>query len=146
MKNKGEITYCKLKSGGYRLLDEWWVESGVSGSAARLLYKASPMIELTHAGRLTVYPQYQWDGASGPVIDRKANMRAGLAHDALYQLCRAGHLGLDKRAECDRVYRELVIECGGWKPIAWIDYAGLRLFAGYAASPQPEEETKRLAA
>ena len=147
MIDAGPISFVRLKSGGYRLDHGWWVDTGIIGCAAQILSRQGvAMVALDSEGLLHVTRGYQWDGASGPVIDRKANMRAGLAHDALYQLHRAGRLPEDLRAASDAVYRELYVECGGWRWLSWIDYAGLRLFAGYAAKPQREVETRKLVA
>lgn len=148
MKNAGLIYFRKLKSGGWELLEEWWVETGIKGNAARIHNKSNGavLVELGQDGRLIISASYRWDGASGPVIDRKANMRAGLAHDALYQLHRASKLGLDLSHESDRVYRELYVSCGGWGWVGWLDYWGLRIGAGHARRPQREVEDKRRAA
>lgn len=138
----GAIVFVRLKSGGYRLIEDWWCDTGIEGCAAQI----PGYIRLTQGGRLHVKRTYQWDGCSGPVIDRKANMRAGLAHDALYQLLRAGKLAPELRDKADRVFRRLYEMDGGWSFIGALDYWGLRWFAGYAAKPQPEVDTKALQA
>lgn len=146
MKCAGHIVYHRLRSGGYELDEPWWVDTGIDGNAARVFNLKSGVVilELDQFGVLTLNTGYRWDGASGPVIDRPSNMRASLAHDGLYQLLRAGKLDPELRREADAVYRDLLIECGGWAWVAWLDYFGLRLFAGYAARPQREVEDTEL--
>ena len=95
-------------------------------------------VRLTKHGILTVFAGYQWDGSSGPVIDRKTNMYSGLAHDAFYQLLRAGLLPQSLRAQTDHLYRELYT---GWRWVGWLDYVGLRIFGGSSAKRKPEVES-----
>ena len=142
MNLSGTIDYRKLKSGGYQLLEDTSIVTGITGCAARI----GNLLDLDQFGKLTVRKGYQWDGCSGPAIDRKANMRAGLFHDALYQLLRARKLGQALRIDADKIFRDVYIFDGGYRWLAAIDYAGLRGFAGYAAKPQPEVETKRYTA
>jgi len=144
LKTSGPISYRRLKEGGYQLLDDWWVDTDIHGCAARI----DGFVELDDRGRLTIHKLYRWDGASGPAIDRKGNMRAGLAHDGLYQLHRAGKLDPEVRAYSDQVFRDLVAQDSRrWlRWVGWLDYVGLRLFASHAAKPQPEVEVKALRA
>ncbi len=148
MWGSGKITYDKLKSGGYQLLAPAWVQTKILGNACMVTNRRTEqvLLRLTQDGRLYVEPGYQWDGASGPVIDRASNMRAGLFHDACYQLMRSSKLGQDKREKADELFRDLCIADGGYKALAQIDYAGLRLFGAFAAAPQPEVEDHPLQA
>lgn len=41
---------------------------------------------------ITAVKGYAWDGASGPTIDTKNSMKAGLVHDCIYQAIRLGLL------------------------------------------------------
>lgn len=147
MKN-ATIQYIRLKSGGYRLHQTATYFTGIKGWAARILDRRTGKVlaEHTQDGWLHVHPGYQWDGASGPVVDRRANMRAGLFHDVLYQFLRQGSWPASLRKEADRVYREAYAEDGGWRFIGWLDYAGLRVGAGYAAARQREVEETVLSA
>ena len=138
MKSSGPILYRKLKSGGYQLLEDAWIETKITGCAA----KVDGYIDLESDGKITVRKGYQWDGASGIAIDRRNNMKASLFHDAFYQLHRAGKLDPDMRIAADAVYRDLYLSTGGGKVIGWLDYVALRLFAGYAARRKREVEDK----
>ncbi len=93
-------------------------------------------IWLTTEGILTVREGYAWDGASGPVIDRKTNQRASCAHDALYQLMRMRKLPHDQWRNADREFAKILTEDGAWKITRQIDMAGLKLAHGRAALPK----------
>lgn len=94
-------------------------------------------IALNTEGRLSIFSGYAWDGPSGPVRDRKRNMRPSLVHDALYQLMRMGLLDTRKyRKLADALYRDMLIENGVPKVRADIEYVALRKFGGKAASPK----------
>lgn len=148
IKSSGPIKYRRLKSGGYELLEDAWLETGIRGNAFRIVDERTglPILEMDQHGRLTVRRGYRWDGASGPVIDRRTNMRAGLFHDALYQPMRARKLSLEFRQRADELYDEVYCADGGWGWVGTLDYLGLRIGAGYAAKPQPEVEVQVLTA
>lgn len=97
-------------------------------------------ITLTNTGILTIYEGYCWDGCSGPTWDDKGNMRAGLIHDALYQLIREGHLSQDCRDDADRELLRFCIKDGMMSFRAWYYYFAVRKFAGYAASPRNQKK------
>jgi len=133
----------KLPSGGYILDSVWRCDTDIKGASAHVERIGGGRAELLPTGLLVVYPRYIWDGCSGPVIDRDSNHKAGLAHDALYHMMRAGQLPVDQyRDKADVLFRALVREEGGWAVTAWIDYVGLRLFAKYAAKKQKEADAK----
>ena len=67
-------------------------------------------ISLTMQGLLTVKEGYSWDGASGPTIDTKSSMRAGLVHDALYQLMRQELISQTCRKIADEMLRDIMLE------------------------------------
>ena len=72
---------------------------------------------------------YRWDGCSGPTFDTPTNMRAGLVHDALYQLMRLGVLPQAARAQADREFLHIMKEDGmGWLRRTYY-YWAVRLFA-----------------
>lgn len=86
--------------------------------------------------QLRVSPGYAWDGPSGPVRDAPCRMRASLVHDALYQALRLGaypHLE-EARQRADAEFRDICIEDGDLKPLAWAWYHGLRLGGTRAAT------------
>ena len=168
----GKLHCEPLKSGGYRVTRRIRFQTGILGKSYVIADKAgAPLLLLDYDGWLTIEPGYQWDGASFIVIDRKANMRASLLHDALYQLMRAELLGQEYRVVADRLYRDMYLDDGDDVPPApegssWfrrkmrafgkalnnavvgtvgaLDYGGLRVGAAHAARPQPEVESVEL--
>lgn len=61
------------------------------------------LVVLRRDGWLFVGKYFAWDGPSGPSVDGKSNIRASLAHDALYYLIRIGLLDAKWKAEADRL-------------------------------------------
>jgi len=60
---------------------------------------------------ITIYPTYQWDGASGPTWDDKTNMRGSLVHDALYQLMAEEKIDKKYRKNADDLlYKHLLAD------------------------------------
>ena len=145
--DRGKIHYVRLKSGGYRLIKDVRLYVGINYAAvARHQFGGQPLIDLTNDGWLTIRAGYWWDGASGPVVDRKSNMRAGLVHDALYHLLRKSLIPQECREPADELYRRIYLADGGWPWVGDMDYVALRLFAKHAAKPQPEVEERALVA
>lgn len=163
----------KLKSGGYWTTRRIRFQTGILGQTCRIFDKRSGklVLSLDADGWLTIEPGYKWDGASFIVIDRKANMRAGLLHDALYQLLRSGLLGQQYREPADALYRAMYLddaddvkslpESASWikrklrglgkginnaaaQVVGAFDYGGLRVGAAHAAAPQREVEAVEL--
>ncbi len=93
-------------------------------------------IKLSASGKLSISEGYAWDGPSGPVIDRKTNMRASLAHDALYQLMREARLPYYNWPLADMEFGRIIVEDGAWGITATIDLLGLKLANGVAARPE----------
>lgn len=93
-------------------------------------------IWLTTDGTLTVREGYAWDGPSGPVLDRKTNMRASLCHDALSQLMRQAELPHRQWRTADGEYSRLLKEDGAWPITVWVDMLGLKIAGGRAALPK----------
>ena len=86
--------------------------------------------------RLRIKACYAWDGASGPTVDTKATMYAGLVHDALYQLIRLEVLPMSSRKGVDKLFRRLLKEDGMTFFRRWYFYRAVRWFG--AASARPE--------
>lgn len=91
---------------------------------------AASRIVLVHRG-------FTWDGASGPTFDDSTNMRASLAHDALYYLLREGLLGdhgskewAKNRKIADQIFYKMLREDGMHWFRAKYYYLGVRLFGG----------------
>lgn len=93
-------------------------------------------IQLSAVGVLTVREGYAWDGTSGPVIDRKSNMRGSCGHDALYQLMRMGLLDCRLYETADKDFGRWIKKDGAWPLVVKLDLAGLRLAKGRAALPK----------
>lgn len=143
-KRSSPLIFRQLKSGGYVVDGVWRCDTDIKGQRAEVTVALGGRAELMASGLLVVYPGYIWDGASGPVFDRKSNMKAGLAHDALYHMLRAGSLDQKYRAPADKLFKDLVKEEGGFAIVAMLDYIGLRLFGGHAAKRQKEADKDRL--
>ena len=108
---------------------------------------------LTALGKLIIRKGYAWDGCSGPTKDDKTNMRAGLKHDALYQLMRNKLLDLGWRETADENFKhDIDIDSGlvkrpwglgWWKYIdkfrAKYFYQGVHVFGEASAAWQEEK-------
>ena len=86
--------------------------------------------ELDKNGHMRILAGFAWDGASGPVIDRKTNLKASCVHDALYYMMREGHLPCEHWAAADREYARGLREDGAWRVTVAVDRLGLKLAAG----------------
>lgn len=85
---------------------------------------------------LCVMRNYAWDGASFSLFlwfgTPKAWLLPSLVHDALYQLIRDGLMDRQYRDAADRLFRELLIERGVWRIVAWGAYYAVRVFGNFA--------------
>jgi len=101
-------------------------------------------IRLDKTGKLTIVAGYAWDGPSGPVVDRKENMRASLVHDALYQLMRNRKLTARRHKDkADKLFKKICIEDGVSKRTAYIFYLGLKLGGKPATDPKNRKKVHR---
>lgn len=96
----------------------------------------TPRIELNMYGVLTVREGYASDGVSGPVKDRKTNLRGGFVHDALYQLMRMGELPHEQWREADKEFAKALKQDGAWGWVIKLDMMGLKIAGGSAAHPK----------
>jgi hypothetical protein len=137
------MLYVRLKSGGYRLDQDWWVEHPLlAGCAARV----EGFVEQSQAGRMTLRRGYQWDGPSGPTLDTPNFMAGSLMHDGGYQLLRGGHAPTEWRKRYDQVLYDICRAHGmGWLRAQYV-YWCLRVFASSAAARRPEVEDTELSA
>ena len=87
-------------------------------------------VELDENGDLRIRAGFAWDGASGPVIDRRTNTLAACVHDSLYYLMRRGILSRGHWAAADREYAKLLREAGAWRITVAVDRLGLKLARG----------------
>jgi hypothetical protein len=98
-------------------------------------------INLDVNGNLQVKSGYAWDGPSGPVIDKKENMRASLVHYVLYQLMRQGRIkSRTHRKAADQAFKDICKADGVSNLRASAYYETLRKFGKPAASPQNKKE------
>lgn len=145
MRVSGPLLYVRLKSGGYRLIEDWWVEHPLlAGCAARV----EGYVEQSQGGRMTLRRGYQWDGPSGPTLDTRNFMAGSLAHDGGYQLLRGGHVA--PRGEWRKRYDQVLVDiCEahgmGWLRRTWV-YWGLRIFGAGSAARREEVEDVELQA
>ena len=116
----------------YQLIKSVEVDAGIFPAFAI----NTKFLSLDLQGILTIKAGYAWDGPSGPTIDTKSTMRAGLAHDALYQLIRNDKISQSRRGDVDRFFRCVLREDGMWKPRAWYYYQAVRKFALSASSAE----------
>jgi len=102
---------------------------------------AIDFIKLDTKGNLTILKSYAWDGPSGPVIDRKENMRASLVHDALYQLMRHRKLtAKTHKDKADRIFKKICIQDGISRKTAEVYYYGLKVGGKPATKPENKKE------
>ena len=120
----------------YQLVKEYKVEVSVVPEENI----QSDYIDLNTEGLLTIKKGYAWDGPSGPTIDTKNFMRGSLVHDALYQLMRYKLIEGKWREAADDEMRRICLEDGMCRLRAWYVHRGVRLGAGFAASPEQKKE------
>jgi hypothetical protein len=125
-----EITYIKC-GGSYQLVKTYSVQVAIYPPHDI----ATERLHLSVTGWLTVQSGYCWDGCSG-VVDRKSNMRAGLGHDALYELMRKDLLPHHWWRSADHHFYVVLLQDGAWKITAKIDVAGLKVMRGKYAKPK----------
>lgn len=115
----------------YQLKEDLGVQTSVCPGWAI----ADDFMRLGVSGYLTIKSGYAWDGASGPTIDTRNSMRAGLVHDALYQLMRNGNLPQEWREAADREFYRILRADGMWTWRAWIWWRAVRRLAAPFARP-----------
>ena len=87
-------------------------------------------------GVLILEEGFAWDGPSGPVVDRKTNMKASALHDGLYRLMRKGLLNYKLWNEADCEFAKQLKKDGAWPITIWVDMKGLKIANGLAAHPK----------
>jgi len=107
---------------------------------AEPLRSESGRISMSMDGLMTIREGYASDGPSGPTIDRKENMYAGIGHDGLYQLMREGLLNCNQWRRADEDYGLWLLQSGSWKITAAVNVAGLALMRGKYAQPAQRKE------
>ena len=87
-------------------------------------------------GIMVLQEGFAWDGPSGPVLDRKTNMKASALHDALYRMMRRGDIDYRRWREADLEFAKQLKLDGAWSITIWIDMKGLAIANGAAANPK----------
>ena len=92
-------------------------------------------LTLTRDGLLAIRKGYAWDGPSGPTLDTRNFMVGSVAHDALYQIMRLGHLDAERwREVADSELRRLCRQSGMSRLRAWWVYRAVRIWGSGAAT------------
>jgi hypothetical protein len=126
------MKYRKLKGYKYQLLEDYSIQTAFRlDDAVETLF-----ILLMPHGLLRIRYGYSWDGCSGPTWDDTTNMRAGLVHDACYQLIREGYIDKYNKAYADRLFREILIEDGMSSIRASYYYYAVKYFGNSALKPR----------
>ena len=70
---------------------------------------------------------YSWDGASGPTIDSKTSMIAGLVHDCLYQSINTNLMDPSYKATADKEFLSILLEnhMNKFRAYSWYFFLGL---------------------
>ena len=82
------------------------------------------LLASVNKGRITVYPEYTWDGATG-YWDVECNMEATLVHDTLYQLIVQKDIRTSLR-KCSDQQLYCIVKENGCPKHAMMMYNGLR--------------------
>ena len=115
----------------YWLANDYRVQTGI-----RPDYPVeTEFLSLTTDGWLTIRHGYAWDGCSGPTKDDRTNMRAGLVHDAGYQLIRDGWIDQKFKNAFDRELQKIMIEDGAPEIRANYYFEGVHLGGASSAKP-----------
>jgi hypothetical protein len=95
-------------------------------------------------GTVTILPGYAWDGCSGPTVDTKDSMRAGLIHDFLYGLMRAQLLARTdfNRKQADDLFKKTLREDGMGAIRAGYWHQAVRMFGGPSTHPKQDNKYK----
>lgn len=82
-------------------------------------------VEAFNGFKIVIRKGYRWDGCSGPTIDTKSTMRAGLVHDCLYQAMREGGLREPAVEDADRIFHKILLQDGTGRFRAWYYFKGV---------------------
>lgn len=147
MKTSGDLHYIELRSGGYEVVREWWIEHHLLvGCAFRIEHEGRTLALVSELGRCDVFPGYRYDGPSDPFVKiglaplTAAFLKGACPHDVVYQGLRMGHLPPEFRARGDVVLRDTCEYFGMSHIRANLVYCGVRLFGAGAARRRPEIE------
>lgn len=132
-----KVKYRTITKYKYAVLSEVVYQTGINiGMHRVLVYNQDSGINyaaIERSGKLTIYPDYMWDGPSGPAIDTVNWMDASLVHDALYQMMRRGLIPFKLRKKADKLMRKMCIKAGMSRFRANYSYFFVRLFGAHRA-------------
>lgn len=139
-----KVVYRDVRGWKYIVEKDIAYQTSIKGYSRTIEYKGKVLARLLADGMLFVYPDYAWDGPSGPTMDTPDWMDASLVHDIFYQLMRSKQIPNDKdrkarekvRKKADQLMRKMLLEAGMSRFRAWYSYQGVRLFAAWAANPR----------
>jgi len=129
------LLYIKV-GGSYQLVADYFFQTSILPGKDIITER----LHLLTDGRMFILRGYCWDGTSGPVIDRKTNMRAGCGHDGLYQLSRMNKIPFEWWPRLDLEFAKVLDEDGAWSITIWTDLKGLSLAKGKAAHPNSRKK------
>lgn len=109
----------------YQLDSDYLVDLSRYDRAFRGYEAQLKFLEINREGLLLIRAGYAWDGCSGPTVDDRTNMRAGLVHDALCQLFRWKRLPRALVRSCDETFRAILKEDGMGAFRRWYYYKGV---------------------
>lgn len=142
------ITYGLHPSYKYRLLEDAEFQTPFRPNQ-RIEFTPPPVtpprIILDVDGKLLVGENYAWDGCSGPTIDTKDSMQAGLAHDAVYNLFRLNLLPRTdfNRKLADDLFKRILREDGMGAIRAAYWHGAVRAFGESSTRPQQDSKYKQ---
>lgn len=130
-----KVKYRTITKYKYAVLDEVEYQTGINIDVHRVsVYNSGrEYAAIERNGKLTIYPDYMWDGPSGPTIDTDNWMDASLVHDALYQMMRRNLIPFMFRKKADRLMRRMCIEAGMSRFRANYSYFFVRVFGAHRA-------------
>ena len=129
------INHPKYK---YELLKDYKIKVDVK------IHINTDFLTVDNKGNMTIKKGYRWDGCSGPswdgfvfgVLVNKTNMRAGLVHDALYQLMRMERIPLSYRKYADDLFHKILLQDDMTRWRAWCYWKAVRVSCEKYAKPE----------
>lgn len=146
--NSGEPKLRDLKGNLWRLEEDCWIDTHVTGQPFRIMALPEPgedadplsvSVERTNGGRMYFKKGYICDGSSIPLLGRWLDNRVsawpGLVHDAKHEAMRAGELGPERFVPAASLYRDMMRAFGSFWITSRLCFVGLWLLGRSSASP-----------
>ena len=115
----------------YQLREDCFTETEVKPDVPAI----TDLVQLYPSGLLVIKKYFAWDGCSGPTVDTRTNMRAGLVHDGFFYLMREGLLSKEWIRVVNWTLRQIMLEDGAFKWRADLYYRALIIAADKHADP-----------